>query len=55
MDNTKLGPKRVSVMQLDNDGETAKIRVIIFDSYLAADRFDIKEMTKPSMSKTILA
>ena len=46
VDNTKLGPKRVSVMLLDNDGETAKIRVIIFDSYLAADRFDIKEMTK---------
>ena len=46
VDNTKLGPKRVSVMQTANDGETAKIRVIIFDSYLAADRFDIKEMTK---------
>ena len=46
VDNTKLGPKRVSVMQTENDGETAKIRVIIFDSYLAADRFDIKEMTK---------
>lgn len=46
VDNTKLGPKRVSVMQTENDGATAKIRVIIFDSYLAADRFDIKEMTK---------
>jgi hypothetical protein len=46
VDNTKLGPKRVSVMQLENDGATAKIRVIIFDSYLAADRFDIKEMTR---------
>jgi hypothetical protein len=46
VDNTKLGPKRISVMQVDNDGKTAKIRVIIFDSYLAADRFDIKEMTR---------
>ena len=46
VDNTKLGDKRISVLQLDNDGKKAIIRVITFDSYLAADRFDIKEMTK---------
>jgi len=46
VDNTKLGDKRISVLQLDNDGKKATIRVITFDSYLAADRFDIKEMTK---------
>ena len=46
VDNTKLGDKRISVLQLDNDGKKATIRIITFDSYLAADRFDIKEMTK---------
>ena len=46
VNNTKLGDKRISVLQLDNDGKKATIRVITFDSYLAADRFDIKEMTK---------
>ena len=46
VDNTKLGDKRISVLQLDNDGKKAIIRIITFDSYLAADRFDIKEMTK---------
>ncbi len=46
VDNTKIGEKRVAVTLLSNNGQTADLRVIIFDSYLAADRFDIKESTK---------
>lgn len=46
VDNTKIGEKRVAVTLLNHDGQTAALRVIIFDSYLAADRFDIKESTK---------
>jgi hypothetical protein len=43
IDNIKLGSKRVSLLLLDSDGLTAKIQVIIFSSYLAPDRFDVKE------------
>jgi hypothetical protein len=46
IDNTKLLDRRISVMQLENDGTTAKVRVIVFDSYLAPDRFDVKEMSQ---------
>lgn len=43
LDNTKLFDKRVSLLLLKIEGEEAKVRVVIFDSYLAQDRFDIKE------------
>lgn len=46
VDNTKIGEKRLAVTLLNNTGQTADLRIIIFDSYLAADRFDIKESTK---------
>jgi len=46
IDNTKLGDMRVSLLLLENDGKTAKVRAIKFDSYLAPDRFDIKELTR---------
>ncbi len=48
IDNTKLGVYRVSVMRVSNDPANKAIprmRIIVFDSYLAPDRFDIKEKT----------
>ena len=45
-DNTKLGELRVCVLLLGIDGDQATIRVIGFASELAADRFDIKEMSR---------
>lgn len=48
IDNTKLGIYRVSVMRVSNDPvnkTTPRMRIIVFDSYLAPDRFDIKEKT----------
>jgi hypothetical protein len=50
VDNTKLDVYRFSVMRAPNDPDNPKIpriRIIVFDSYLAPDRFDIKEMTSP--------
>lgn len=46
IDNTKLGDKRVAVMRIEDEGANPRIRIITFPSYLAADRFDIKEMTQ---------
>jgi hypothetical protein len=48
IDNTKLGIYRVSVMRVTNDPKNKavpRMRIIVFDSYLAPDRFDIKEKT----------
>lgn len=48
IDNTKLGIYRVSAMRVSNDPENKtlpRMRIIVFDSYLAPDRFDIKEKT----------
>jgi hypothetical protein len=45
-DNTKFGPWRVSLLLLNIEGEKAKVRVVTFESYLAPDRFDIKELTQ---------
>jgi hypothetical protein len=48
IDNTKLGVYRVSVMRMANDAANPtmpRMRIIVFDSYLAPDRFDIKEKT----------
>ncbi len=50
VDNTKLGVRRFSVLRAANDPDdpkTPRIRIIVFDGYLAPDRFDIKEMTSP--------
>ncbi len=52
-DNTKLGAWRVSVLLLENDGQKAKVRVVFFDSYLAPDRFDIKELTQQFKAEAI--
>jgi hypothetical protein len=52
-DNIKLGAWRISLLLLENMGETAKIRVVIFDSYLAPDRFDIKELTQEQRAKLL--
>lgn len=46
LDNTKLFDRRVSLLLLKIEGDKAKIRVVIFDSYLAPDRFDIKENSR---------
>lgn len=45
-DNTKLGTWRVSLLLIKSDGKKATVRVVFFDSYLAPDRFDIKELTQ---------
>jgi hypothetical protein len=46
IDNIKLGEKRVSLLLLKNDGKTARVRVLVFDSFLAPDRFDVREATR---------
>ncbi len=46
MDNTKIGPIRVSLILLNSSADTAELRLIAFPSDLAADRFDIKEMSR---------
>ncbi|MFZ5449448.1 MAG: hypothetical protein ACOZFS_12495 [Thermodesulfobacteriota bacterium] len=45
-DNTKLGPWRVALLLINSDGKKATVRAVSFDSYLAPDRFDIKELTQ---------
>ena len=50
-DNTKLGELRVCVLLLDIGGGQATIRVIAFGSELAADRFDIKELSRALRDK----
>jgi hypothetical protein len=50
-DNTKLGELRVCVLLLNTDGLQATIRVIGFGSELAADRFDIKELSRALRDK----
>jgi len=42
-DNTKLGDYRLSITLAGDGSQPAKIRIIVFDSHLAPDRFDIKE------------
>ena len=50
-DNTKLQNSRLSVMLLQGGSQQAKIRIIVFDSDLAPDRFDIKELGKKLREK----
>ncbi|MEJ2670617.1 MAG: hypothetical protein P8168_00150 [Deltaproteobacteria bacterium] len=45
-DNIKLGTWRISLLLLKHLGDKARVRVVIFASYLAPDRFDIKELTQ---------
>jgi len=46
VDNTKLGEYRVALVLLDSGGKRAKVRFIAFPKHLAADRFDIKELSR---------
>jgi hypothetical protein len=46
-DNTKLHEYRISVLLLSVVDGQATVRVVWFDSDLAADRFDIKELGRP--------
>jgi hypothetical protein len=46
VDNTKIGPIRASLLLVKSDAEAASLRLIAFPSDLAADRFDIKEMSR---------
>lgn len=46
VDNTKIGPIRASLLLVDSNAEAASLRLIAFPSDLAADRFDIKEMSR---------
>jgi len=50
-DNTKLGELRVCVLLLNTAEGQATIRVIAFGSELAADRFDIKELSRALRDK----
>ncbi len=43
-DNTKLGDYRLSITLVESAELQPKIRIIVFDSHLAPDRFDIKEL-----------
>jgi hypothetical protein len=50
-DNTKLQDSRLSVTLLEGGEQQAKVRIIVFDSELAPDRFDIKELGKKLREK----
>jgi hypothetical protein len=46
VDNTKLGEYRFSTILQNIEGSEAEVRLIAFPKYLAADRFDIKELSR---------
>lgn len=46
VDNTKLGEYRVALIVHDSGSQRAKVRFIAFPKHLAADRFDIKELSR---------
>lgn len=46
VDNTKIGPIRTSLLLVASSADAATLRLIAFPSDLAADRFDIKEMSR---------
>ena len=54
-DNTKLQDSRLSVTLIEGGAQQAKIRIIVFDSDLAPDRFDIKELGRNLRQKTYTA
>ena len=45
-DNTKLGEYRVALILNSSDAEKAQVRFIAFPKHLAADRFDIKDLSR---------
>lgn len=51
VDNTKIGDFRVSILLLRLDGDNAAVRLIAFPADLAADRFDLKELTQDERLK----
>jgi hypothetical protein len=50
-DNTKLQDNRLSVLLLQGGDTAARIRIVVFDSDLAPDRFDIKELGRKLREK----
>jgi hypothetical protein len=46
VDNTKLGEYRVALMLTGSEAEKTRLRFIAFPKHLAADRFDIKELSR---------
>ena len=46
VDNTKIGPLRVAILLVNSNADGATLRLVAFPSDLAADRFDIKEMSR---------
>jgi hypothetical protein len=46
VDNVKLGEYRVALILLDSGEENANVRFVAFPKHLAADRFDIKELSR---------
>lgn len=51
VDNTKIGDFRASLLLLKLNGDNATVRLITFPSDLAADRFDLKELTQDERLK----
>ena len=51
VENTKIGDLRVSLLLLKRNGDSATVRLITFPSDLAADRFDLKELTQDERLK----
>ena len=46
VDNILLGDFRVALLLLDSSDAKARVRIIGFPRHLAADRFDIKDMSR---------
>lgn len=46
IDNIKMGAKRLALLLLASDDLEAQVRLIAFDSDLATDRFDIRELSR---------
>src|SRR5262245_26003987 len=46
VDNTRLGEYRFSLLLHKTEGPEAEVRLIAFPRYLAADRFDVKELSR---------
>ena len=46
VDNTKLGEYRVALILQSVDADAATVRFVAFPRHLAADRFDIKDLSR---------
>uniref|UniRef100_A0A7V4G852 Uncharacterized protein n=1 Tax=Desulfobacca acetoxidans TaxID=60893 RepID=A0A7V4G852_9BACT len=53
VDNVKVGDFRVSLLMLSLNGGTAAARLVVFPSDLAADRFDLKELSMGQRFKVL--